>query len=251
MSFARSGSSSTCARSTSALRAGVSTSVVWRIEHARLDEVSLPALLRVAEALEIRLDLVARWRGGELDRVLSAAHAAFAESVVALLESKLHGRSRPEVSFSRYGERGIIDLLAWHGASRTLLVIELKTEIVDVGETLGTLDRKRRLAWQIAADLGWRPDVIAVALLITDTRTNHRRVATHEQTFRAALPGRHASVSSMGRRALSAAGGAGVPARSTPHVAWAGSCHLPPGPGVDNGRLTPRSTLADARDNGV
>ena len=170
-----------------ALRAGVSTSVVWRIEHGRLDEVSLPALLRVAEALEIRLDLVARWRGGELDRVLSGAHSAFAESVVALLQEAAW-EVRPEVSFSRYGERGVIDLLAWHAPTRMLLVIELKTEIVDVGEILGTLDRKRRLAWQIATDLGWRPDVVAVALLVTDTRTNRRRVAVHEGTFRAVLP---------------------------------------------------------------
>ena len=170
-----------------AARAGVSTAVVWRIEHGRLDEASLPALLRVAGALEIRLELVARWRGGELERVLSAAHAAFGESVVGLV-----GRSgwevRPEVSFSRYGERGIIDLLAWHAPTRTALVIELKTEIVDVGEVLGTLDRKRRLARQVAADLGWRADTVAVALLVTDTRTNHRRVAAHAATFRAALP---------------------------------------------------------------
>ena len=169
-----------------ALRAGVSDAVVWRIEHARLDEVSLPALLRVAEGLEIRLDIVARWRGGELDRIMSSAHASFAESVLALLAGG-GWEARPEISFSRYGERGVIDLLAWHALTRTLLVIELKTEIVDVGETLGTLDRKRRLASQIGTDLGWRPETVAVALLVTDTRTNGRRVADHERTFRAAL----------------------------------------------------------------
>lgn len=170
-----------------ATRARVSPAVVWRIEHARLDEVSLPSIIRVAEALEIRLDLVARWRGGELDRVLSSAHAAFAESVVEIV-SREGWEVRPEVSFSRYGERGVIDLLAWHPANRTLLVIELKTEVVDVGEILGTFDRKRRLAWRIAADLGWRPETVGVALLITDTRTSRRRVAAHKRTFHAALP---------------------------------------------------------------
>jgi transcriptional regulator with XRE-family HTH domain len=169
-----------------AVRAGVSDAIVWRIEHARLDEVSLSALLRVAEALEIRLDLVARWRGGELDRVMSSAHAAFVESVVALLAGD-SWEARPEISFSRYGERGVTDLLAWHPPTRTLLGIELKTDIVDVGEILGTLDRKRRLAGQVAGDLGWRAETVAVALLVTDTRTNRRRVAAHERTFRAAL----------------------------------------------------------------
>ena len=45
---------------------------------------------------------------------------------------------RPEISFTVEGERGVIDLVAWHAAARALLVIELKTDIVDVGELLGT-----------------------------------------------------------------------------------------------------------------
>ena len=38
-------------------------------------------------------------------------------------------RLSPEVSFSVYGERGIIDVLAWHPKTKILLVIELKTEV--------------------------------------------------------------------------------------------------------------------------
>ncbi len=170
-----------------AAKARVSTAIVWRIEHGRVEEVSLPALVRVAEALEIRLDLVPRWRGAELDRLLSATHSAFGESVAVLLVAHAW-ELRPEISFSHYGERGVIDILAWHPASRTLLVIELKTDVVDVGEVLGTLDRKRRNASRVATELGWRPEMVAVALLITDTRTNRRRVAAHDRTFRAALP---------------------------------------------------------------
>ena len=43
----------------------------------------------------------------------------------------------PEVSFSIYGERGVIDILAWHPGRRALLIIELKTDIVDVNELVG------------------------------------------------------------------------------------------------------------------
>ena len=50
------------------------------------------------------------------------------------------------------GERGVIDILAWHAATRTLLVIELKTEIVDINELMGTVDRKRRLAATVARE---------------------------------------------------------------------------------------------------
>ncbi len=63
--------------------------------------------------------------------------------------------SRPEVSFAVYGERGVIDILAWHPGERALLVIELKTEIVDIQDLIGTVDRKRRLARVVARDRGW------------------------------------------------------------------------------------------------
>jgi hypothetical protein len=95
---------------------------------------------------------------------------------------------RPEVSFSKWGERGIVDLLAWYPMSASLLVIELKTEIVDVGEILGTLDRKRRLGRSVAADLDWRPSTVSTALMIGEGRTNRRRVDAHAALFRAALP---------------------------------------------------------------
>ncbi len=96
--------------------------------------------------------------------------------------------SLPEVSFSIYGERGIIDILAWHAPTRSLLVIELKTELADIQETLGTLDRKVRLARAIAKDRGWDAKTVSAWLVVADGSTNRRRVAAHSATFRAALP---------------------------------------------------------------
>jgi transcriptional regulator with XRE-family HTH domain len=170
-----------------ARRAGVSESVV-RIEHGRLLDVSLRALLAITEALDIRLDLVAWWRGGDLDRMLNAKHATLAESVTAFLLAQPGWQVRPEVSFNIDGERGIVDLVAWHAATRTVLLIELKTDIVDVGELIGTFDRKRRLAGRIAASLGWRPEQAGCAVIIREGRTNRRRVEQHALTLRASLP---------------------------------------------------------------
>lgn len=53
-----------------AKRAGLSSSAVSRIERGRLDEVTLETIRRVAKAIDVRVELVARWRGGELDRLL-------------------------------------------------------------------------------------------------------------------------------------------------------------------------------------
>lgn len=169
-------------------RAGVSRTTVSRIERHHLDSVTPRTLLRVGRVLEIRIDMVGRWRGGEADRLLNAGHAAMHEQLAALFERLPGWVFAPEVSFSIFGERGVIDILAWHEATRTLLVIELKTELVDISELLGTLHRKQRNATTVAAERGWKPDRVATWLVVRDTRTNRRRLAEHRRTLRAALP---------------------------------------------------------------
>lgn len=167
----------------------VSRGQIGRIEHGHLDAVPLGTLRKVCGELEIRVDLVPRWRGGDLDRMLSSRHALLAESVIAALRrDSPEWQVVPEVSFSIWGERGVIDLLAWHPGRRVLLVIELKTELVDVGETLGTMDRKRRLARTIAADRGWEPASVSGWIILAAGRTNERRVAAFHSTLRAAYP---------------------------------------------------------------
>ena len=170
-------------------RAGVSQSVVSRIERGLIRSQSLDTLRAVAAALEIRVDLLTLWRGGDLDRLLNAGHAALHEAVARSFHEELPAWTlAPEASFSIYGERGVVDILAWHPGSRTLLVIELKTDIADVNELIGTFDRKRRLGRQIGSSRGW--DAIAVSswLIVTDSRTNRRRVDAHAAMLRGSLP---------------------------------------------------------------
>jgi transcriptional regulator with XRE-family HTH domain len=171
-----------------AASASISHGTVSLIERGHCDTLSLRAVRRVAAALEIRIDLQARWRGGELDRLLSRRHARLGEGFAAFMVERPGWIVEPEVSFSIYGERGIVDLLGWHEATRHLLVIELKTEFVDLNELLGTLDRKRRLARSIVTERGWRPATVSVWLVVEDTRTNRRHAAQHRTLLRAALP---------------------------------------------------------------
>ena len=104
-----------------------------------------------------------------------------------------------EVSFSIWGERGVIDLLMWHPGRRALLIIELKTEIVDTGELLGTMDRRVRLARKIAEERGWDPLTVSswiVLAPLAHQRSPHRR-ASIGASIR--VPGRrspHAAVAS-------------------------------------------------------
>ncbi len=171
-----------------AATAGLSDVTVSRIERGHLGATSLDAIRRVAAALEIRVELLPRSRAGDLERLVNARHAALAESVVGRLVALGGWLVRPKVSFSVYGERGVIDLLAWHAGQRALLVVELKTEIVDVGEILGTLDRKRRLGARVGDDFGWRPATVSAWLIVGQGRTSRRRLVAHRATFDAALP---------------------------------------------------------------
>jgi transcriptional regulator with XRE-family HTH domain len=168
--------------------AGISTSTVSRIEHGSLDRVPVGTLLGVADVLGMSVSISVSWEGAELDRLLGGRHSAMHEVAARLLAGHDGWEQAPEVSFSIFGERGVIDILCWHAATRTLLVIELKTELADVQATVGTLDRKVRLASQIAADRGWRPAVVACWLLIAEGATNRRRVEAHRTMLRNAYP---------------------------------------------------------------
>jgi transcriptional regulator with XRE-family HTH domain len=171
-----------------AARVGVSATTVSRLERGLVRELGVDAVLDLVQALGGRLDFIVRWQGGELDRLLNARHSALHESVARAFLSLSGWVLIPEVSFSVYGERGVIDILAWHAQSRTLLVIELKTEIVDINELMGTIDRKRRLAPVIARERGWVPASVSVWVMVADGSTNRRRVRAHRTTLRAAFP---------------------------------------------------------------
>ena len=171
-----------------ARRARVSPTLVSRIERGQIGSIGLTRARRVSEVLEIRLDVVASWRGGELERVLNARHASMADLALALFEAATGWETASEVSFSIYGERGVIDIIAWHEATRTLLIIELKTELVDPQGLVGTMDRRRRLAHKIVEERGWRPAHVATWVILADTRTNRRHVAQHARLLRGAFP---------------------------------------------------------------
>jgi len=168
--------------------AGVSQSTISRIELGRLERVPLGTLRRVGTQLGMRVSLVARWEGADLDRLLAGRHSAMHEEVSRLFASLPDWTPVPEVTFAFFAERGVIDILAWHAPTRSLLVIELKTELVDVQETVGTLDRKVRLATRVAAERGWVPASVSSWLLIADSSTNRRRVGAHRSMLRSRFP---------------------------------------------------------------
>ena len=164
-------------------------------------------LQAVAAALDAEITLSLRWRAGDLDRLVDEAHARLVGEVLRLLE-RLGWEARPEVSYAVDGERGSIDILARHAPSATLLVIEVKSELTSVEETLRRHDAKVRLGRLVAADrMDWRTSAVARLLVLPASATGRRRVARHETVLGAAYPTRGPELRAWLRRPAGALSG--------------------------------------------
>ena len=171
-----------------AARSGESRDVVSRIERGRIGDMPVRRVAAIARALDADLVVSLRWRGGELDRLLDEGHAAVLGRVAELLQA-CGWITESEVTYSVYGERGSIDLLAWHAPTRTLLVIEIKTELASVEATLRKHDEKVRLAARIANErFGWRAVSTARLLVLPNLSTARRRVERHGAVLDTAYP---------------------------------------------------------------
>jgi hypothetical protein len=185
------GSGSNDARRTS--RRGPAFPARWSpaIDRGELDGVTVGSLVKVAAALAADVDLYLRWRGERLDRLVDEAHAALVDTFVRLLQG-LGWIVEVEVSFSIWGERGSIDILAFHPLFGALLIVEIKSVIAASQATLHGLDRKARLARHVIQGRGWDVRHVSRLLVIGATATSRRRVARLAATYDAALPERGA-----------------------------------------------------------
>lgn len=167
-----------------AMDAGVRKVEISHVERGLMDDLPLRVIRDVLAALGMRLDLRPQWQGVDLARLGSGAHDALQNSVLEYLAGLPGWVAVPEVTYSMFGERGAIDILAWHEATCSLLVIELKTVLVDKGEIARKTDQRRRLAPEIAAARGWTATTVSTWLVLSDTKTNRREVARNAALLR-------------------------------------------------------------------
>lgn len=171
-----------------ARRVGCHQTTISKLERGHLASLSFGLIRRIGTALEIRVELLASWRGGELDRLLDERHAHVVDAVVAHLAAA-GWTAMPEVTYSEYGERGSIDVLAVHDPTRSAAVFEIKVDLTSVEGTLRKHAEKTRLAPGIVLrECGWRPRSVARILVVPENQTARRVVAAHEATFRSAYP---------------------------------------------------------------
>jgi transcriptional regulator with XRE-family HTH domain len=173
--------------------AGVDQKVVSFLERGLFERVSIPLIRRVCAALGIDFAVDLRYRGALGDRLLDRGHAALIERVLAELQA-LGWIVRPEFTFNVYGDRGSVDILAWHPARRALLIVEVKTRLGDLQALLMAMSKKVRVVPGVAAEeMGWSRAALAHVVVMADTHANRSTVTAHATTFAATFPGRTAA----------------------------------------------------------
>ncbi len=173
-----------------AAAAGLSQSVISRIERGQLGRVPIGSLRAAFEALGGAIALTPVWRGASLDRLLDERHAVLSGIVLRLL-SDAGWEVASEVTFSHFGERGSVDLLGGHHQTRTVLVTEIKTELGSLEETQRQIDVKVRLAGQLGLDrFGWRPTSRARLLVLPEGKATRHQLERHADLLGAAFPDR-------------------------------------------------------------
>jgi transcriptional regulator with XRE-family HTH domain len=176
------------------VRAHVPRNKISDLERYRVGRLTVLDIDQCFSAMDASLRFWAEWNGAALERLLDEGHALLAGAAGSLLRD-LGWQVQFEVTFTQFADRGSIDVLAWHEVTRTLLVIEIKTELASIDGLLRPLDVKVRLARVIAAErFGWTPLHVGRLVVFPEDRTSRRAVARHEQVLSVTMPTRNRAV---------------------------------------------------------
>jgi transcriptional regulator with XRE-family HTH domain len=172
---------------------GVSQQTVSSLECGQAEHATLRLLKGVAAPLGITVEVVLRWKGPELDRLADARHARIVDAVGTRLGPAW--QVSVEYSFNHYGDRGSVDVIAWHAACGALLLVEVKSELDGLEAVLRPMDVKVRVVPPlIAGERGWRVRSIGSVLVLPDESTARRSVSLVGSVFALSLPARTVAV---------------------------------------------------------
>src|SRR5215213_6645375 len=120
---------------------GVSQTLISRVERGQGERLTCATIGRICARLGARLTVRVDWNGEALDRLLDAGHAGLVAQLAEILGTA-GWAIVPEATFAIGGERGSVDVLAWHEASASVLIVEVKSVVPDIQGMLAPLDRK-------------------------------------------------------------------------------------------------------------
>lgn len=168
---------------------GVSRSYITAIERSRANP-SLEVVVRLASTLGFQIDLMAERPIVVGDRrQRDAVHARCSGYVDRRLTAGGWETAR-EVELVEGRWRGWIDLLAFDRRTGTLLVIEVKTRIDDVGGLERQIGWYERAARRIARARGWNVRRVLTWLLVLASDEVDATLAANRDVMARAFPGR-------------------------------------------------------------
>ena len=122
--------------------------------------------------------------------MLDERHARLVEAAIRLF-GRRGWETAAEVTFSEYGERGSVDVLAGYRPTLAVAVCEVKGSLGSLEETNRLLDAKERLAPRIAMHrFGWSPRIVGRILIVPEDRTIRRTIVRHAETMGVVYPAR-------------------------------------------------------------
>ena len=172
-----------------ARRSGISRQMIAVVEGGGANP-TVDVLERLGDALGLQVEVRASGEvaiGGPRQR--DAAHAICSGYVQRRLEAAGWETAR-EVSIQDGRYLGWIDLLAFHPATGTLLVIEIKTRIDDLGAIERALDWHERSAGRVARRRGWSVARAASWLVVLATDEVESQLRSNRAALSAAFPER-------------------------------------------------------------
>jgi transcriptional regulator with XRE-family HTH domain len=173
---------------------GVSQTLVSGVERAAYVNPPLDVVARLCDALDARLLVEVRPAHvvGRIEQ-RDPAHAACVAAMRRLLE-RAGWATASEVEITTGRAHGFIDLLAHHPATGRTLVVEVKTELRDIGAL------ERQLAWYLRESRsasearGWRPARVAGLVVCLATAAVDAVVIANRAELAAAFPVRGRAV---------------------------------------------------------
>jgi transcriptional regulator with XRE-family HTH domain len=171
-----------------ARRAELAQSTICRIERATLADMTFDTaavvldVLGVRATLDLQSPLIADGR-----RQKDPGHARCVAYVARRLR-RLGWVTATEVEIVTGSSRGWIDVLAYRESDGLLLVIEVKTDLVDVGMVQRQVAWYERAAWDAARREGWLPREAIGAVLVLATQRTLERVAENRELLRQSFP---------------------------------------------------------------
>jgi transcriptional regulator with XRE-family HTH domain len=165
---------------------GVSRSEIAGIETAGVN-ATLDVVMRIGEVLGLDLQIV-----GRRPTVIDPRPSGIVHGRCSAYTGRRFGRHgwsiRREVEVIHGRSHGWIDILAFHPGSATLVIVEIKTRLDDLGAIERQLGWYERAGREVAATAGWRPVTIVSWLLLLNSEEVERSLRVERDLLRVGFP---------------------------------------------------------------